>query len=159
MKEDIEIKKMGLLDYFKIFRLENETTYDFTLIKRRNASFQKNISLVFNRLILLYSLITSGRMPFRNYVVFIALSKGKAAGVLYIFLKNKKSSMLSIFIDKNFRGMGLGTLLMKKLIEWVDKNRVGIDLYVGMDNAAAIKLYKKFGFKITNYKMVRAAKK
>jgi RimJ/RimL family protein N-acetyltransferase len=52
-----------------------------------------------------------------------------------------------ITILKVYSGQGIGSSLMKKVIEWVELNRIEkIDLEVFEDNAPAISLYKKFGF-------------
>lgn len=50
-----------------------------------------------------------------------------------------------IYIDKKYRGKGIGTALIKSEIEGHDK----IKLQVSQSNKHAIKLYKSLGFKIT----------
>lgn len=51
-------------------------------------------------------------------------------------------------VDKNMRNMGIGTILIEKIIEYAkSKKYIGIRLNVVHDNMAAIKLYTKFGFK------------
>ncbi len=52
-----------------------------------------------------------------------------------------------ITILKAYSGQGVGSLLMKKIIEWVEANKIEkIDLEVFEDNTPAMSLYKKFGF-------------
>lgn len=52
-----------------------------------------------------------------------------------------------ITILKEYSGMGLGSMIMKKIIEWCDLNHVEkIELEVFENNIPAIGLYKKFGF-------------
>jgi RimJ/RimL family protein N-acetyltransferase len=54
-----------------------------------------------------------------------------------------------IMLRKDYRGMGIGTLLLESLISWAKKSHVRkINLKVRTDNKAAIHLYKKFGFQI-----------
>ncbi|MDP4083297.1 MAG: N-acetyltransferase family protein [Bacillota bacterium] len=58
-----------------------------------------------------------------------------------------RSSELSIYISKGFRGKGIGTLLMKEII-----NRAKLLRYhtliggITSGNEASVKLHKKFGF-------------
>ena len=49
-----------------------------------------------------------------------------------------------IYIEKEFRNNGIGTDIIKKLIE----NNESIYLWVYKDNAKAVSLYKRLGFKI-----------
>ncbi|MCB2299297.1 GNAT family N-acetyltransferase [Clostridium tagluense] len=61
--------------------------------------------------------------------------------------KLNHTATLGITILKAYCGLGIGNLLMKKVIEWAELNGVEkIDLEVFQDNAPAISLYKKFGF-------------
>ena len=54
---------------------------------------------------------------------------------------------LGITILKEYCGLGIGSLLMKKVIEWTKSNGVEkIELEVFENNTSAIMLYKKFGF-------------
>lgn len=49
-----------------------------------------------------------------------------------------------IYIEKEFRNNGIGTDIIKKLIE----NNESIYLWVYKDNAKAVSLYKRLGFKV-----------
>lgn len=52
-----------------------------------------------------------------------------------------------VTILKAYSGYGIGSLIMKKVIEWSELNKIEkIDLEVFDDNIPAIALYKKFGF-------------
>ena len=54
---------------------------------------------------------------------------------------------LGITILKEYCGLGIGSLLMEKVIEWTKSNGVEkIELEVFENNTSAIMLYKKFGF-------------
>ena len=52
-----------------------------------------------------------------------------------------------IAVSPNFRGLRIGTLLMKDIVSYV-KNKGGIRIHVAVtpDNTSAVKLYTKFGF-------------
>lgn len=51
-----------------------------------------------------------------------------------------------IFVDASCRGQGVGTLLMNKTLEEIDRLGVACFLTVDPENAAAIRLYESFGF-------------
>lgn len=52
---------------------------------------------------------------------------------------------LSMSIEPDYRGMGIGTELMKRLIEGVKDRYAAISLSVSLDNKAKM-LYERFGF-------------
>ncbi len=87
--------------------------------------------------------------------IFItALFKNKVVGFVtfnnWDTRKTMHTGFLSIFLIKEFRGMGLGKELMKILIKWGKDNKVirKLSLAVFSCNKSAIALYKKIGFKI-----------
>ena len=58
------------------------------------------------------------------------------------------STVLGIGTKRGYRGMGIGTTLMKELVLRARRNRVKrISLTVSSENVNAINLYVKFGFK------------
>lgn len=62
-------------------------------------------------------------------------------------IKLNHTVSLGITILKAYSGQGIGSLIMKKVIEWGELNELEkIDLEVFEDNIPAIALYKKFGF-------------
>ncbi|BCZ46164.1 N-acetyltransferase [Clostridium gelidum] len=57
------------------------------------------------------------------------------------------AALFGITILKAFSHQGVGSALMKKVIEWAELNRIEkIDLEVFENNTQAISLYKKFAF-------------
>lgn len=72
--------------------------------------------------------------------------------------KMKHKCNLNIFVSKAFWGLGIGSALMKALIEFAyNAEYEKIDLSVAHDNERAILLYERFGFEITG-KEVHAMK-
>lgn len=63
--------------------------------------------------------------------------------------RTEHTGLFSVFIKKNFRGMGIGKILVNGMLEWAKDNPVNkkISLYVFSTNKNAIALYKKLGFK------------
>jgi L-amino acid N-acyltransferase YncA len=56
---------------------------------------------------------------------------------------------VSIYIDKNSRGKGLGSMLMEKVIVSSESNGIWtLFSSVFQENLASVKLHKKFGFRI-----------
>lgn len=88
----------------------------------------------------------------KNAALFLlAEIDGKIVGSATLDRSNlsKLSHIVSfgITILKEYSGKGIGSSLLKKVIEWVELNKVEkIDLEVLEDNVPAISLYKKFGF-------------
>lgn len=78
----------------------------------------------------------------------IAVCDGKLAG--YIFV-SKSGEIQPIHIFEEYRGYGLSNTLMKDGIEKYGAMKLG----VYSDNLVAIKLYKKFGFKVVGRKVYK----
>lgn len=90
----------------------------------------------------------------KNFCVhLIALSGDKIVGTSDIDLMNMTESHLGIFgitVAKDFRGEGIGTLLLEHILSEAKKYMpilriVILKVYAG--NSVAIKMYDKFGFK------------
>ncbi|MBZ0202591.1 MAG: GNAT family N-acetyltransferase [Ignavibacteria bacterium] len=60
------------------------------------------------------------------------------------------TGLFSVFLKKQWRGMGIGRILVQGMIDWGKANPLNrkISLYVFSTNKNAIALYKKLGFKI-----------
>ena len=91
---------------------------------------------------------------FRN-VFYVITSQDKVIGYCTYRLKpafsfrgfEKKSVIYSIAIDSKFRNEGFGRRLLEESIMEMKLNRVSsVLLFVNVNNAPAIKLYKKMGF-------------
>jgi len=60
-----------------------------------------------------------------------------------------------IFVSENVRGQGLADILMKAALGWMKQNNAqGKIVNVTAQNEAAVKLYKKHGFKLMDYRML-----
>lgn len=74
------------------------------------------------------------------------------------FVRLNHTVLFGITILNTFSNKGLGSALMKRVIEWAELNKIEkIDLEVLGNNAQAISLYKKFGF-IEEGRKVKAIK-
>jgi ribosomal protein S18 acetylase RimI-like enzyme len=61
---------------------------------------------------------------------------------------NARTSLINVCIKNNYRGLGIGSHLLKEFIGCHENEE--LELYVIRDNSVAIKLYQKNGFHITN---------
>ncbi|SFB07697.1 Acetyltransferase (GNAT) domain-containing protein [Lentibacillus halodurans] len=56
--------------------------------------------------------------------------------------------MIDIVVKSGYQGQGLGKLVMKELMNYLDKNTYS-GFYVSLIADAANKIYEQFGFKYT----------
>ncbi|WP_084268687.1 GNAT family N-acetyltransferase [Oceanobacillus damuensis] len=92
-----------------------------------------------------------------NSAAFLAEREGRLVGYLFAVggnaRKNKHSVHIVIGIRKNYRGLGVGTELFKKMEDWASKQKIHrLELTVIEENLAGVKLYKKSGFEIEGKK-------
>ena len=90
-----------------------------------------------------------------NDNIIIASDGGLAIGMVGAYQekgeKLKHAAYIwGVYLGKNYRGQGIGEKLMKKLLEEIAKNEEieKITLNVNVGQLPAIRLYKKFGFKV-----------
>lgn len=82
--------------------------------------------------------------PFSINVIY--LEKELVIGYLNYSIMYEKAEINNIYVLHDFRGQGIGSKLMKYLLEKC-KICENITLEVRKNNDSAIQLYKKFGFK------------
>ena len=87
------------------------------------------------------------RINNRKGIFFVAYADAELRGLIYVTAHPEYGDMLSMAIAKAHRGAGLGTRLMRSVVDWAHERRLGaLALLVFAHNAAAIALYRKFGF-------------
>lgn len=89
----------------------------------------------------------------KNLIALVAKWNNKIVGYAMIYKfphpRRKGVGDLAIYVHQDFHNVGLGTAMMKKLLQLAQKEGMHkIELYVVEDNKVAIHLYKKFGFEI-----------
>ncbi len=73
---------------------------------------------------------------------------GKIIAYAGAWVSFNQAEVMSVAVDPDFRGQGVGTLLFGELIKAVKaRGATAITLEVRPSNTAAIKLYKNFGLK------------
>jgi ribosomal-protein-alanine N-acetyltransferase len=93
----------------------------------------------------------------RKNPLFVYEKNGKVCGYILLFLRknSKKARIYSIAVSEKFRGSGISSKLLKKSFSYaLSMGKNFIKLEVRVDNANAIKIYKKFNF--TCIKTLRA---
>ena len=86
----------------------------------------------------------------RNYPARYAQvkSEGKLVGIGRIATYEKWSLATRVFVDPEFRGKGIGTLLMRALMAAAkDEGATKVGLQVDSENGAGLALYKSMGFR------------
>ncbi len=89
-----------------------------------------------------------------NSVYLIAEANGVIVGALSCSGGSRQAVrhavVLGITVDQAWRGQGIGTLLMRRAIEWAKGTGIviRIELFVLERNSVAIHLYQKLGFEV-----------
>ncbi len=138
----IVIRRMKLRDFHKIFGFKETEDNNYLIIfVSKKIPF---LPRIYNKVNLLLSLIDT-RLATKKFVVFGVFNDGKLEGFAYLVV-NKSPYEFGIFINKSFRGLGLGKALTKRTLEYAENNDADVFLAVEDCNVNAIKLYRKMGF-------------
>ena len=93
-----------------------------------------------------------------NSIFIVAVENGRIVGQLICNgsgrAKVKHNVVLGMSVDQEYRGRGIGSLLMEYAIDWAKESDIvkRIELYVFKTNSRAIHLYQKYGFVIEGEK-------
>jgi RimJ/RimL family protein N-acetyltransferase len=88
-----------------------------------------------------------------NCLMLVVEAEGKIVGILTCNGGTRRAmhhaTTLGISLHKHYRDRGLGHQLMQRTVDWARSSGIKrIELHVYVQNARAIHLYEKFGFKI-----------
>ena len=133
MKKDIKYKlvKVSKKDISRLIRYKEGIIYMYS--KGLSGEEKENITEY---------IITSVNETLKDY--YNILFDDKIIGSILVKDIQEGKLIDEIYIEKEFRNNGIGTDIIKKLIE----NNESIYLWVYKDNAKAVSLYKRLGFKI-----------
>ncbi len=80
---------------------------------------------------------------------YVAEVDGVIAGYIGLWHVITEGHMTNVAVLKKYEGMGIGTMLMQKIIDVaIEKEMIGITLECSTVNEKALHIYKKFGFVI-----------
>ncbi len=83
-----------------------------------------------------------------NTVYIVGELDGKVIAYAGAWLSFNEAEVMSVAVEENFRGRGIGTKLFAELIKICkERGATAITLEVRPSNTAAIKLYESFGLK------------
>ena len=133
MKKDIKYKlvKASKKDIPKLIQYKEDIIYMYS--KGLSGEEKENITEY---------IITSVNETLKDY--YNILFDDKIIGSILVKDIQEGKLIDEIYIEKEFRNNGIGTDIIKKLIE----NNESIYLWVYKDNAKAVSLYKRLGFKV-----------
>jgi ribosomal protein S18 acetylase RimI-like enzyme len=133
-KEYLDLRKENLNEYSKTIRKEIKISE-----KKIKQEFKEIFSDTKKNLIVLEK-----DKKLRGYFI----------GSLLINPWKEMGYLDDIFVQKNFRRNGFGTLLIKEFVKTLKSKKINtLRLGVNLKNKVALKMYNKIGFKITHYEM------
>jgi putative acetyltransferase len=99
--------------------------------------------------------IADGLLPGKTDLMLVAEKDGKVVGSAGMHaagpaLRRRHAAMIGLSVVADAQRQGVGTALMRALCDYADRwmGVLRIELTVYTDNAAAIALYRKFGFEM-----------
>ena len=93
--------------------------------------------------------ILKSELENNNNEYFIVKNANDILGFAGIWFSPIDCQITNIVVKKGYRGRGIGSLLLKKLIEIAKKSEFDVlGLEVNENNISAIRLYEKYGFKV-----------
>jgi ribosomal protein S18 acetylase RimI-like enzyme len=79
--------------------------------------------------------------------IFVAQSGGRVVGVISEHRHDPYGRTIGMLVDEAYRGCGIGTALLGRLIDWARERYVShLSLLVFPHNERALALYRKFDF-------------
>lgn len=89
-----------------------------------------------------------------NAAVFVAEVSGRIVGYSLGWIsqpwayKGKRGYICDCFVERSYRGRGIGRMLVKQILEWFISNGVEcVEADVYSDNIQSLRLFKSLGFK------------
>jgi RimJ/RimL family protein N-acetyltransferase len=89
-----------------------------------------------------------------GHIYLVAEVDGDVVGLLHFengrYRRTRHSGMLAMYVQKEWRGRGVGTALLQTLMDWATHNPLieKVTLAVFSTNPRAISLYRKLGFEV-----------
>lgn len=144
----IEIRKATIKDLDDILRLNLE------LFKKERREYDKLLDMNWTH--------GEGKKYFQRRItkkdgfLVVAEHKGKLVGYLCggisktesYRIQKRSAELENMFIEKKFRGQGMGRKLAEKFFDWCRGNKVErVSVSASFENSEAVHFYQKLGFK------------
>lgn len=85
-----------------------------------------------------------------DYLLYMNDDAAEPCAVCSIDYGEKQTCIYDVYVDEDMRNKGVGTFFIANLLnDYFESNKNPLVLQVSSKNAAAVKLYKKAGFNIT----------
>jgi len=113
------------------------------LAKRNGENISENLHVLFKL-----------ENPNEKYSFFVAEDDGKILGYsrIHLYRWNNSAFIISLLVDAEYRRMGIGTRLLKAMEDFARESKARVLMFdTSPDNAAALQLYFKNGFKVCGY--------
>lgn len=82
--------------------------------------------------------------------VWICEHDDKIIGTIFLIHRENAAQLRYFLLEKEYRGIGLGRLLMKDYMDWIRQQQYpSVYLWTTNEQIAAANLYQKFGFELT----------
>ena len=149
----MKIRKATKKDLKEYILLRKLATKEYSRIKKKKISLPDNfIKKRFKELI-------SSKDAFLLLAERDKTIEGYLAASLIKGVTQKTGYVDDIFVLKEFRKKGVGSLLIKEFMTILKKNKFKkIRLGTYIDNKNALRMYKNMGFKITHYELEKKIK-
>jgi len=144
----ILIKQASWKDLMKVFQFLKMAGKDFPDPYFRVTNKKIDHIRVFARLIKHLFLNSFQKLANYSTVMWLAEDRDRVKGVAIVGIRNGKALLHDIYVSRDFRRRGVGSELLKVVIDFCTRRNYVLGLYV-KNNTSAINLYKKNGFKIT----------
>lgn len=159
----LQIRQLSILDLYQLHKMYDslsETSKRYFHPEFLGFGLINMYWFIFQILLCLSTIRSFGRLfvrIFRQSILFpmvaVSETRKEIVGFAYLMLRGRVSSRqrmagLSIVVRDDFQGEGIGSLLLGSLLaKSVEENIRRLSLTVFPDNAAAISLYEKYGFR------------
>jgi GNAT superfamily N-acetyltransferase len=143
----ILIKQVLWKDLMKVFQFLKIAGKDFPDPYFRVTDKKIDHIRIFTRLIKHLFLNSFQKLTNYSTVMWLAEDCDGVKGVAVVGIRNGKALLHDIY-SRDFRRRGIGSELLKVVIDFCARRNYVLGLYVNNNNTSAINFYKKNGFKI-----------
>ena len=149
------IRKATIKDFEKLKAIKLESKKDEMKYSDSLKPLGKTINIYFEYF--------KAELKKKNSSVFIAEEKKPVGIIIATYFKplriskfSKKGYISNLFVDEEYRNKGVGKKLLNKSLKWLKDNKVKyISLEIHLENKAALKFYRKSGFKDYTLKLAK----